>query len=64
MIFDRAFEWLDKAVDYNDSGVSRIAVTPWFDNIKNDPRWPLFLERVGRSPQQLAAIEFNVVLPD
>jgi len=61
---DRAFEWLEKAVEYNDSGVSRIAVTPWFDNIKDDPRWPRFLERVGRSPQQLAAIEFVVTLPE
>jgi len=60
---DRAFEWLDKAIEYNDSGVSRIAVTPWFDNIHNDPRWPLFLESAGRSPEQLATIEFKVTLP-
>jgi len=45
---DEAFEWLDKAVLYNDP---------------SDPRWLPFLESVGKSPQQLTAVEFYVALP-
>ena len=33
-------------------------------NIHDDPRWLPFLESIGRSPEQLAAIEFNVTLPE
>jgi serine/threonine protein kinase/Tfp pilus assembly protein PilF len=60
---DRAFEWLDKAVQYNDPGLSEIAATNLFTNIHDDPRWLPFLESIGRSPEQLAAIEFEVTLP-
>ena len=60
---DRAFEWLGKAVQYKDPGLSDVAVTPEFSNIHGDPRWPPFLESIGRSPAQLAAIEFKVKVP-
>ncbi len=60
---DRAFEWLDKAVQYNDPGLSQIAVEYLFTNIHDDPRWLPFLESIGKSPEQLAAIEFEVRLP-
>jgi tetratricopeptide (TPR) repeat protein len=60
---DRAFEWLDKAVEYNDPGLSQIAGDMLFANILDDPRWLPFLESIGKSPQQLAAIEFEVRLP-
>jgi TolB-like protein/Flp pilus assembly protein TadD len=60
---DRAFEWLDKAVEYNDPGLSEIAVTTEFANIHDDPRWLPFLESIGKSPEQLAAIQFEVRLP-
>ena len=60
---DRAFEWLSKAVEYNDPGLSEIAATPEFANIEDDPRWLPFLESIGKSPGQLAAIEFEVALP-
>ena len=59
---DRAFEWLDKAVQYNDPGLSLIAVDNLFARIHDDPRWLPFLENVGKSPEQLAAIEFEVRL--
>jgi hypothetical protein len=35
---DRAFEWLDKAVEYNDTGVAEIPVQSLFANIHSDPR--------------------------
>jgi TolB-like protein/Tfp pilus assembly protein PilF len=60
---DLAFEWLDKAVEYNDPGLSLLAVPILFANIHDDPRWLPFLESIGKSPEQLAAIEFNVTLP-
>ncbi len=60
---DRAFEWLDKAVEYNDPGLSEIAASTEFANIHDDPRWLPFLESIGKSPAQLAAIEFEVRLP-
>jgi hypothetical protein len=61
---DRAFEWLDKAVQYKDSGLSKIATNNLFSNIHDDPRWLPFLESIGRSPEQLAAIKFKVTLPE
>jgi tetratricopeptide (TPR) repeat protein/tRNA A-37 threonylcarbamoyl transferase component Bud32 len=60
---DRAFEWLDKAVQYNDPGLPQIAAENLFANIHSDPRWLPFLESIGKSPQQLAAIAFEVSLP-
>ena len=61
---DRAFEWLDKAVVYKDGGLTEIINEPMFSNIHDDPRWLLFLESIGSSPKQLAAIEFKVTLPE
>jgi TolB-like protein/cytochrome c-type biogenesis protein CcmH/NrfG len=60
---DRAFEWLDKAVEYNDPGLADIPVDIMFANIHDDPRWLPFLEDIGKSPEQLAAIAFDVSLP-
>ena len=60
---DRAFEWLDKAVEYADPGLSDTVVEPAFGNIHDDPRWLPFLESIGKSPAQLDAIEFKVTLP-
>ena len=61
---DRAFEWLNKAVAYKDPGLAYIAVDLRFANIQSDPRWLPFLESIGKSPAQLAAIEFKVTLPE
>ena len=60
---DHAFEMLGKAVEYNDPGLTDMAIEPMFANIHDDPRWLPFLESVGRSPEQLAAIDFEVTLP-
>jgi tetratricopeptide (TPR) repeat protein len=60
---DRAFEMLGKAIEYNDPGLTHIAIEPMFANIQNDPRWLPFLKSIGKSPEQLAAIEFEVALP-
>jgi cytochrome c-type biogenesis protein CcmH/NrfG len=61
---DEAFVWLDKAVEYNDPGLADVPVDPLFGNLHDDPRWLPFLESIGKSPAQLAAIEFEVALPE
>jgi len=60
---DRAFEWLDKAVQNNDPSLPEITLENMFANIHDDPRWLPFLESIGMAPDQLAAIEFEVRLP-
>jgi TolB-like protein/Flp pilus assembly protein TadD len=59
---DSAFAWLDKAVEYNNPSLSFIAADPMFAILHDDPRWLLFMESIGKSPEQLAAIEFEVTL--
>jgi TolB-like protein/cytochrome c-type biogenesis protein CcmH/NrfG len=61
---DRAFRWLDRAVEYADPGLIEIFIRPELEILHDDPRWPAFLERIGGSPEQLAKIEFEVALPD
>ena len=61
---DLAFDWLDTAVQYSDPGLVDIPVENLFANIHDDPRWLPFLESIGKSPEQLAAIEFKVTLPE
>ena len=60
---DRAFEWLEKAVEYNDPGLSEVVVENTFARIQSDPRWLPFLESIGKAPGQLASVEFQVSLP-
>ena len=50
-------------MEYNDPGLSVIPGSIQFANIHDDPRWLPFLESIGKSPEQLAAIEFEVRLP-
>jgi len=60
---DKAFDWLDKAVEYQDTGLGDIATDNLFANIHSDPRWLPFLRKIGKAPEQLAKIEFKVTLP-
>ena len=48
---DRAFEWLDKAVQYNDTDLGATAVHPMFANIHADPRWLPFLRKDRHGPR-------------
>jgi len=47
-----------------DPGVATVAVEPFFRNVHQDPRWLPFLRKVGKAPEQLAAIKFDVKLPN
>ena len=60
---DKAFAWLDKAVEYGDRGLGEIVTENLFDKIHADPRWLPFLRKLGKAPEQLAKIEFKVTLP-
>ena len=60
---DKAFEWLDKAVQYQDPGLSQILAEKLLDKIHSDPRWLPFLRKLGRAPEQLAKIQFKMTLP-
>jgi TolB-like protein/Tfp pilus assembly protein PilF len=60
---DRAFEWLERAAENEDPKLNGVAAGSSFEHLHEDPRWLPFLERIGRSPEQLAAIEFEVELP-
>ncbi len=57
---DKAFEWLDKAVAYQDPGLSEIVAESQFEKIHSDPRWLPFLRKIGKAPEQLAKIEFKM----
>jgi TolB-like protein/Tfp pilus assembly protein PilF len=60
---DKAFNWLNRAVAEKDPGLSEIVYDPLFSRLHDDPRWQPFLESIGRSPEQLEAIEFDVTPP-
>ena len=60
---DLAFEWLDKAVETKDGGLSEILSEKLFSNLHDDPRWLPFLRGINYAPEQLAEIQFDVSLP-
>jgi hypothetical protein len=47
----RAFESLERAAMERDSLLGYIAVDPRFDRLRQDGRFPLFLNRLGLSPK-------------
>ena len=60
---EQAFAWISKAEEYKDSGLGEPAYDLLFANIIDDPRWAQLMERIGKSPAQLDAIEFEVTIP-
>lgn len=63
---DRAFTWLEKAARTNDPAMLRLPnpYAPMFDKLRDDPRWLPMLRSIGMAPEQLAAIKFDVTLPN
>jgi adenylate cyclase len=61
---DQAFEWLEKSIEYNSSGLQGIIVNPLLTGLHSDPRWLPLLESMGKSPRQLDEIRFAVPRPD
>jgi TolB-like protein/Tfp pilus assembly protein PilF len=60
---DAAFEWLDKAASAHDPSLATLVVEPLYAPLYKDPRWLPFLRKIGRAPEQLDAINFNVKPP-
>jgi adenylate cyclase len=60
---DRAFEWLDRAASSQEL-LDWIILEPMFASLHDDPRWLALLRKLGRAPEQLAAIKFDVPLPN
>ena len=60
---NRAFQWLEKAIEYRDPYVSWAGIDPNLKVLHKDPRWLPLLRRLGQAPDQLAAINFNVAVP-
>ena len=61
---DEAFRWLDIVAEKEDAEWITDYLNPFYRDLHADPRWNIFLEKLGRSPEQLAMIEFEVNLPD
>ena len=61
---DRAFVWLEKAVELRDPGISEIVGEIMFTNLHDDPRWLSFLDSIGKSSLQLDAVRFEVSMPN
>jgi len=60
---DQAFQFLEATAASQPGYLAGMAFNPLFTKLRDDPRWMPFLESVGQSPEQLAAIEFDVELP-
>ena len=56
---DLAFQWLDKAVEMDEGGISNSRRIAFLRPLHDDPRWQIFLEKVGVSDAQIAEIEFE-----
>jgi len=60
---DRAFEFLDRAFAEHDPSLSDVASETLFASLHKDRRWLPFLGKIGRAPEQLTAIRFDVKPP-
>lgn len=60
---ENAFKWLYKAATAHSVYLYAVTGHPMFNRIRSDPRWLPFLRQHGMAPEQLAAIKFDVALP-
>ena len=61
---DAAFEWIDDAIERGHPEVAEIHVSYLITNLYDDPRWMMLMEKLGKSANRLAAIKFEVHLPE
>jgi serine/threonine protein kinase/tetratricopeptide (TPR) repeat protein len=47
---DEAFRWADRAIDQRDQQVIGLKTTPFFENLRSDPRYPALLQRMSLTP--------------
>ena len=60
---DGAFAMLDKSARMHDIDLGAAAVMPALAPLHEDPRWLPFLRGLGLAPEQLAAIKFDIRVP-
>jgi serine/threonine protein kinase/tetratricopeptide (TPR) repeat protein len=44
---DAAFQWLERAYTQRDSGLVSMKTSSYFGSLRDDPRWPTFLKKMG-----------------
>jgi hypothetical protein len=47
---EKTLEWLERAVAEHDAWVTYLNVTPEFDDLRSDPRFPALVRRIGLAP--------------
>jgi len=50
---DEAFAWLERSFVERDSTVCWIKNAIFYGSLKDDPRWPDFLRKIGLADEQL-----------
>jgi len=50
---DAAFEWLDRALETRDSGLSDASIDPLLRDLHGDPRWAAFMARAGLTSRKV-----------
>ena len=53
---DLAFEWLERAYAQRDSGLSEMKIQPWLRPLHADPRWGVFLRKMGLDDQESVSL--------
>ena len=62
---DAALKWMERAYEEDGSSALTGAYDDFMlDSLRDDPRWVALLAEAGVSPGQLAAIDFDVELPE
>jgi len=44
---DSAFLWLDRAYEQRDGGITEVMLSPRLRKLREDPRWPAFVKKLG-----------------
>lgn len=60
---DNTFTWLDRAIEQGEEGLGAQLRDPLFRPVHEDPRWRATLGRIGRAPEQLEGISFEITHP-
>jgi hypothetical protein len=57
---DRGFEWLEKALA-DGYEIQYQYWDPFYENLRQDPRWPELISRYWFTQEELAAVEFDLL---
>jgi tetratricopeptide (TPR) repeat protein len=50
---DEAFAWLERSFAERDSTACWVKTATYYESLRNDPRWPVFLRKLGLADDQL-----------